>query len=365
MMTRRTEKRSLSGLPERVFAKSGRYYYVTAQGKARKWHGLSRVSEGLPALYAALSALLKADTSTDSMGALIEGWKRDVMAVRHSAKTQQTDQTRLRVIGEVFRDFRAGQVQAPDCALFLRQFQANPRTHNQYRQMLRELMRYAVELGHRTDNPVQSLRTMREAPRTRYITDSEMRRIKVAGMRGADGKRTRSGPMLAALIDMAYLTGQDIGMLLRLQWEPEADAPALMTPDGIFFRRAKVAGTTGAAVLIEWSPRLVAVVERLKAARAERLLKKRAAQRVECNAIFTNQAGNRLTYQAAADAWDRAVAASGVKAVMFRDLRAKALTDKEKRDGMGAARDMGAHATDSQTADYVRRKSARKTGATK
>ena len=48
---------------------------------------------------------------------------------------------------------------------------------------------------------------------------------------------------------------------------------------------------------------------------------------------------------------------------MFRDIRAKALTDKEARDGMQAARHMGAHATEAQTADYARHKTARKTGA--
>lgn len=45
--------------------------------------------------------------------------------------------------------------------------------------------------------------------------------------------------------------------------------------------------------------------------------------------------------------------------------RAKAITDKEMREGMRAARLMGAHATESQTADDVRQKAARKTRATR
>ena len=43
---------------------------------------------------------------------------------------------------------------------------------------------------------------------------------------------------------------------------------------------------------------------------------------------------------------------------------ARALTDKEEREGIQAANAMGAHSTESQTADYVRRKSARKTNPT-
>lgn len=49
---------------------------------------------------------------------------------------------------------------------------------------------------------------------------------------------------------------------------------------------------------------------------------------------------------------------------MFRDIRARAITDKEAREGMRAANAMGTHTTEQQTADYVRRKKARKTKAT-
>lgn len=127
----------------------------------------------------------------------------------------------------------------------------------------------------------------------------------------------------------------------------------------MFFRCAK------AAVAIGWTAELLAVVERLRAIRAERMLKKRASQRVVTEYVFTRQDGLPFTYSGASTAWKREVKRAGVPAVMFRDLRAKAITDKEAREGMTAARDMAAHSTDSQTADYVRRKSSRKTGATR
>jgi hypothetical protein len=56
---------------------------------------------------------------------------------------------------------------------------------------------------------------------------------------------------------------------------------------------------------------------------------------------------------------------AGIRDVHFHDLRAKALTDKESREGMQAARTMGAHTTEAQTATYVRNKTARRTGATR
>lgn len=354
-------------LPERVHVKGGRYYLVTAAGKKRVWRKLTRVAEGLPALYTALATALAADTADDRIPALISLWQREVGS-RHKPKTQANNDSRLRVLAEAFAEFRAGQVEAPDVAEFLLPLRDKARTHNQYRALMRELMRFAIEKGMRRDNPVQDvIRTMTERPRTRYITDSELRRIKVGGIYGDDGKRTRSGLMLAALVDMAYLTGQDIGMLLALRWsrDPDNSAVPYVGDEGIFFRRSKVAATTGAAVMIGWTPRLADVVERLRRLRAERMLKKRASQRVVTEYVFTRQDGLQFTYSGASTAWKRAVKRAGVPGVMFRDLRAKALTDKERLAGMQAARDMGQHSTDSQTADYVRLRSGRKTLATR
>lgn len=69
---------------------------------------------------------------------------------------------------------------------------------------------------------MDSIKTMPTPARDRYPTDSELRRIKVAAHYGKAGKHTRMGPTLAALIDLAYLTGQHIGDLLDLRWNKRA-----------------------------------------------------------------------------------------------------------------------------------------------
>jgi integrase len=46
--------------------------------------------------------------------------------------------------------------------------------------------------------------------------------------------------------------------------------------------------------------------------------------------------------------------ATGIKEFQFRDLRAKAGTDKEEIDGISAAQDQLGHATATMTAHYVR-----------
>lgn len=353
-------------LPPRVFTKHGRYYLVTADGARRVWRPLTRINDGLPELYRMLAQIETAQVADDRMPAVIAAWQRDVMP-RHATKTQIAEIAQCKRISAAFVEFRASQVQAPDVAQFLQPLRVTPKTHNAYRGMLRELLRYSIERGFRTDQPCDHIKTLPTPARTRYVTDSEMRRIKVGGIYGDDGKRTRSGAMLAALIDVAYLTGQRIGDLLELQWKQDPgdpDAPHV-TPDGLRFRPSKTRQKTGAAVIIEWTPRLRDVVDRLRKIHAARLLKRRAEQRVVSGYLFTTQAGQQFTYYGASTAWKRAVRRSGVQGVTFHDLRAKALTDKEGREGMGAARTMGTHSTETQTSDYVRHRTARRTGATR
>ncbi|WP_428414450.1 tyrosine-type recombinase/integrase [Methylibium sp.] len=334
-------------LPPRVFPKSGRYYLVVADGSKRVWKPLTRESEGLPAMYSALAQILTDQIADDRMPALVSAWEREVMP-RHTEKTQRDDRAMGKAIADGLVEFTAGQVKTPDVIEFLSMYRDRPRTHNAYRAHLRELMRFAEEKGYREpgSNPVTAVRTMSTPARDRYITDSELRRIKVAAMYGDDGRRTRSGAMICALLDMAYLTGQRIGDLLSLEW-------AQVTDKGIEFKTAK----TSSRVLVEWTPRLQDVAHRLRELRKKR--------RGFAPQVFTTQDGDAYTYWGASTAWRRARDRSGVKGCTFHDLRAKALTDKEAREGMGPARAMGGHTTETQTADYVRRKTATKTRATR
>ena len=341
----------------------GRYYRVRAEGKKRIWVPLTRVAEGLPAFYQALAEATKAPTVADDlMPKVIAAWELEVM-VRHADTTRRDEKARGKVIADEFEEYRAGDIEPPDVAAFLEPFTDRPKTHNLYRAQIGELMRYAMLKGWRKPgtNPVTDIiPTLSTPPRDRYPTDSEVRRIKVAGIYGKDGRKTRSGLMLAALVDMAYLTGQRISDLLRLEW-------SAFGRDGITFKPSKTAKSTGASVLIEWTPRLRDVERRLKALRTER--------RAFGSFVFTKQsskkkgkmqaAGQRYTYSGAHSAWVRACERAGVEDCRFNDMRAKALTDTEETDGMQAARRKGAHSTEQQTSDYVRHKKPQKSKATR
>lgn len=348
----------------------GRYYLVRADGKKRIWIKLTKVMEGLPALYGALAVATKAPTvAEDTMPKVIAAWEKAVMSA-HAETTQRDERARGKVIAHEFREFRSCDIQSPDVTTFLEPYADRPKTYNFYRAQIGELMRFAMQKGWRQlgTNPVRDIiPTMSTPPRDRYPSDSEVRRIKVAGIYattradakpGAVRQKNRSGLMLAALIDMAYLTGQRISDLLNLEW-------SAFGRDGIVFKPSKTAKSTGASVLIEWTPRLRDVERRLKEIRKER--------RAFGTFVFTKQAANkgmakaaqRYTYSGAHSAWVRARQRAGIEDCRFNDMRAKALTDTEETDGMQAARRKGAHSTEQQTSDYVRHKKPQKSKATR
>lgn len=339
-----------------IFISHGRYYRVTRDGKRKVWTPLSRVDEGLAALHRAIAdAISKPPPAADTVPELVARWTRDE-AQRLAASTQK-DLARLSaIIAKRFAQFRAEQVTPPVIVQYLREHLDKPRTYNAHRAHLYTLMKHAELIGWRApgSNPVAAVRTAKNPPRQKYITDSELRRIKVAALRSSgayDPSGTGgAGPTLCAVLELLYLTGQPIGDVLDL------DA-ADVRGDTILFRRSKVAHSTGAAVQIIITPRLRAALDRL--------LVIREATRSASPALIVTRDGGRYTYAGIRSAWVRARDKAGVSGMTMHDIKAKALTDTEASSGMQAARQMGQHSTERQTADYVRNRSAAKVKATK
>lgn len=338
-------------LPKGIHAKHGAYYLVRQVKGSRKWMRLSSIADGMPALYRAMAEAETAGAQDDRLTTVVTEWMKEV-GTKHSKKTQANDAYQTRTIAEAFMEFRAAEVRTPDVVEFLREFQDRPRTYNAYRAMLRELMRFAEEKGLRDagTNPVDSVKTMSVKARNRYITDSELRRIKVAMLRSGGQRKDAVNPagrMACAVVDMAYLTGQRIGDVLALEWGD-------MGKDGILFRPAKIEDSTGAKVLIEWTPSLRALVARI-----------RSFPKAHLKNAFVTQDGQPYGYEAFKSAWRRALTRCGIKDAHIHDLRAKALTDVDRAHGVLAAQRMGAHSTQAQTSDYVRHKKAIRASATR
>ncbi|MDP3139808.1 MAG: integrase [Burkholderiaceae bacterium] len=356
-------------LPPRVFPHGAWYRIAVAHGAKREWHQLSRIRDGLPALWRAFGAFTSHTASLYLFPALIADWQ-DEVASKHAPKTLADEIRMCERVAAAFAEFQPDEPSPPACVEFLNDWADKPRSFNAYRGLLRELFRFAIEKGRRPvgTNPVDGvIRTKTVKPRERCPSTSELRRVKVGCLYGQSGglksraTRTRSGLTMCAFIEVAYLTGQDVGRIVYLRDEAGDDPnEPFITDEGISFRRSK----TGGRVLIEWTPRLQAAIVALRRIKAERKLKKRAEQRIETPYLFTKQDGHRLTYEAMSNAWQRGIKRADVAHFMARDIRARALTDKDARDGRQAANAMGTHTTEGQTTDYIRHKVARRTKAT-
>jgi hypothetical protein len=126
------------------------------------------------------------------------------------------------------------------------------------------------------------------------------------------------------------------------------------------FEPSKLEDSTQVRILIEWTPKLRALVVRLKSPPPQptTMGKAKLGQHHPCLHDAQGGALHLRRDQHGLDARPR----SGQH---FHDLRAKALTDVDDKHDIKAARGMGGHSTQSQTADYICHKKARKVSATR
>jgi hypothetical protein len=116
--------------------------------------------------------------------------------------------------------------------------------------------------------------------------------------------------------------------LVEVPHTAEALVPLLGSIQLRFFARGKVEHSTSSKATIGWTPKLRDVECRLKELRKQR--------RAFGQMVFVRQDGQPITYWGVASAWKRARLAAKVTSCTFHDIKAKALTDKERREGMQA-----------------------------
>lgn len=182
-------------------------------------------------------------------------------------------------------------------------------------------------------NPCMGIKGFRETGRDTYIDDETFKAVYDA----ADAP-TRDA------MDIAYLSGQRPADVLKITRGDLKDGE-------LWFTQNK----TGTKLRIVIEGELASVIERIKSRK----------HKVQSMALIVDEKGRPLTASALRGRFDKARDAAmskagnddlakRIKGFQFRDLRAKAGTDKEGTDGMSAAKDLLAHADESMTRNYVR-----------
>ncbi|MFM0649392.1 tyrosine-type recombinase/integrase [Paraburkholderia bryophila] len=187
-------------------------------------------------------------------------------------------------------------------------------------------------------NPCVGVKRHKEGGRTVYVEDDLFQRVWAV----AD-QPTRDA------MDLAYLTGQRPADTLKF-----AESDIRMGELWV------VQGKRGKKLRITVSGELAVVIERIRS--------RKLACDSKCDSLVVNEAGERLLRDALRFRFDRARLAARVEKDLFqfRDLRAKAGTDKAESSGdIRAAQLQLGHQSLKMTEHYVRERKGDKVGPTK
>lgn len=208
---------------------------------------------------------------------------------------------------------------------------------NREKALLSHVWNYARDKGYTAlPNPCAGIRGFKEAGRDVYVEDDAYRAI-----------WNQADACLRDAMDLAYLTGQRPDDVLRMT--------DMDVRDGALHVRQ---GKTGAKLRIEIAGELQGVLARI----AER---KRGHQ-VHNTRLVVSEHGRSLTVATMSRHWKAACVAAGVTGLQFRDLRAKAGTDKADSAGdiRHAQRQLG-HSSVVMTEHYTRKRRGQKVTPTR
>ena len=300
-------------LPARMYFRHGRHWYV----ESGRWRALAVNYATALAEYARIVDQPKGG----GMPALIDRVLEHIKPTLATSTAAQYD-IAGRKLKAALLEFAPEQVKSKHVAAIKVHHAKTPNMSNRMLSVLRTVFAFAVEWQLVESNPCIGIRRHSEAKRDRYLTDDEFRAIKA-----------RAHPRLAAIMDVAYCTGQRIGDVLAIRYADIAEA-------GINFRQQK----TGARLMIRMTQELRDAVARAKAV---------SGDNVRALTLFHIR-GRVPSYRGTRDLFDRAAHLAGVEDAGLHDIRAKAITDA-KRQGKDPQK-LGGHTDAKQTERYVRRR---------
>lgn len=293
--------------------KHGRYYLV----RENKWHPLARKLQDALVEYARLTAGPDAGALAD----LVERTLLD-MKLTVAPSTLKNYQSSAKRVLEAFAEFSPQQIKPQHIASFLDDNKATPSMANLMHSFLSGMFTRGVRWGIVEANPVRDIKKFKTEGRDRLITDDEFKRI-----------RENATPTLQCLMDIAYITGQRIGDVMKIGYADISDA-------GIYVKQQK----TKTRRRIKMSPDLAAAIARAR----------EIHQSVKGLTLFHKRDGSPLAYGTVHHHWLKACAAAGVEDANFHDIRAGTATDADDA-GMDSKGLLG-HETESSHRRYLRSK---------
>jgi integrase len=238
-------------LPPRVHFRHGAFYYVTGAGKwlqlGKEWNLAARMR------WAELAGEARPQ---GSVAELIAEYRKRVLPGK-AARTRADNEIELDRLDQVFGRMAVADLRVRHAAKYLKERGARVRGNREI-----ALFSHAIRWGMNEGlvdlerHPFGSRKGgdgvifNKEQPRRRLVSDAELERF-LAYARP-------TSPIVAALVELLYVTGQRRADLLAMRVNA-------IEPAGVRVIQSK----TGARLLIKWSPRLRAAVDVALAVHAE------------------------------------------------------------------------------------------------
>jgi integrase len=298
-------------LPKYVTVIHGAYWYRPPEGKAER----IAAEHDYVKLYQFLARIDEPEGEVRTLAEAFDKYIREEMP-RMSDATKKNYGLCIERLRVAFGHMRPDDVRPRDVGRYLAK--GSPVMRNKEISVLSAVYTKCVSRWYCAEqNPCRSVERNETRPRDRYVTNEEF-----------DAFRALLPERIRVAMDLALLTGQRQGDILRLQW-------AQVTDEGIRFRQGK----TGKKLIVGMSPALERVLAASKALPPD-LPRAYVVRRLNGRAYTSD--GFRAIWQRTM----RKYVNAGATRFTFHDIRAKTVSDSET---IAAAYDRAGHTSMSTT----------------
>lgn len=328
------------GLPNRVYQKSGSWYWYPKGGP---WIKLCRVDAGEPKMLERLAAEKRKHDSgcagSGDMPARVAEYVKERRAEhRESSWHYYGEYTK-----NGFADVNVSQVDHAAVMDFLKaNWTGKLSMQRSMRAFLKGFFQWCREKRYYSgENPCNGIKLKQPKPRDVYIPDDHFALIRA--------RLEEQNPMILCMVDLCYLTAQRSTEIRSLLWKKDGEDCSWVDRDKgvIHFMPSKTRDSSGLAIDWPITPEIDAVLERA-----------RSTGKIKSNLVIHNQNGKFQSDTSALAVWKRACKSVGIEqSYTIKDIRAKALTDAERAGyDVKEIKDAAAHAKISTTETYFKQR---------
>lgn len=325
------------GLPNRVYAKSGSYYWFPKGGS---WIKLCRVEDGELKMLERLAAEKRKRESMTGIGnvpPLVDEYVKE----KRSEHRERGWPKYGNYVKNGFADINIDQVDNAFVVEFLRtNWKDKLPMQRMMRAFLSGFFQWCRENRHYDgENPCNGIRLKIPKPRDAYITHAHFAAIRT---------ELAENPMVLCLVDLCYLTAQRSTEIRALRWKKDGDDSNWVDRDSgvIHFCPSKTRDSSGIAVDIEITPEIDAVLETA-----------RGLGKIKGPFVIHAARGTPWSSSGALKVWRKACDRAQLQehGYTIKDIRAKSLTDaKAAGYDIDALMIAAAHADKSTTEIYFK-----------